>query len=104
MNLLSGSGINKKGKEKKMKKTRKIYGGFTEDISDVQCEYCGQTPDETEIQEAYASSTYICGDIECWNSYCWDWVWTGNVVEITEVEYEVCDECEEEDCICEEEE
>ena len=95
--------MQKKGKEKKIKKTRKLYDGFTDEASDVQCEYCSQTPEETEIQKAYASDTYICGDIECWNSYCWDWVWTGNTVEITEEEYEVCDECEEEDCICEEE-
>ena len=87
-----------------MKRTRKLYDGFTDEASDVQREYCSQTPEETEIQKAYASDTYICGDIECWNSYCWDWVWTGNTVEITEEEYEVCDECEEEDCICEGEE
>ena len=86
-----------------MKKTRKLNGGF-EEASDVQCEYCNRTPEETEIQEAYASSTYICGEIECWNEYCFEWVWTGNTVEITEEEYEVCDECEEEECICEEEE
>ena len=87
-----------------MIKKRKLYDGFTDEASDVQCEYCSQTPEETEIQKAYASDTYICGDIECWNSYCWDWVWTGNTIEITEEEYEVCDNCEEEDCICEEEE
>ena len=87
-----------------MIKKRKLYDGFTDEASDVQCEYCGQTPEETEIQKAYASDTYICGDIECWNSYCWDWGWTGNTVEITEEEYEVCDNCEEEDCICEKEE
>ena len=81
-----------------MIKKRKLYDGFTEDASDVQCEYCSQTPEETEIQKAYASGTYICGDIDCWNSYCWEWVWTGDVVEITEEEYEVCDNCEEEDC------
>ena len=81
-----------------MKKTRKVYGGFTTEASDVQCEYCNRTPEETEIQEAYASSTYICGEIECWNEYCFEWVWTGNTVEITEEEYEVCDNCEEEEC------
>ena len=88
-----------------MIRTRKLYDGFTDEVSDVACEYCSQTPEETEIQKAYASDTYICGDLECWNSYCWDWVWTGNVVEVTEEEYEACDECEEEeeDCICEEE-
>jgi len=86
-----------------MIKTRKIYDGFTHEASDVQCEYCGESPEETEIQKAYASDTYICGEIECWNSYCLEWVWTGNTVEIEEEEYEVCDDCEEEDCICEEE-
>ena len=87
-----------------MIRTRKLYDGFTEDASDVQCEYCSQTPEETEIQSAYASDTYICGDIDSWNNYCHEWVWTGNTVEITEEEYEVCDNCEEEDCICEKEE
>ena len=84
-----------------MKKTRKVYGGFTTEASDVQCEYCSRTPEETEIQESYASGTYICGEIECWNEFCLEWVWTGNVVEITEEEYEVCDNCEEEECIYE---
>ena len=79
-----------------MKITRKTYDDFTTDASDVACEHCGQTPDDTEIQRAYASGTYICGDIECWNSYCWEWVWTGDVVEVTEEEINVCDECEDE--------
>ena len=81
-----------------MIRTRKLYDGFTEDANDVACEYCSRTPEETEIQDAYASDTYICGDIDCWNNYCLEWVWTGNVVEVTEEEYEVCDNCEEEDC------
>ena len=63
---------------------------------DGECEYCGRTPKETEIVRAYASGTYICGEIECWNSYCFDWVWTGDYVEVTERTIEVCDRCEEE--------
>ena len=85
-----------------MIKTRKLYDGFTEEASDVACEYCSQTPEETEIQKAHASDTYICGDSDCRNSYFWDWVWTGNTVQVTEEDYEACDDCEEEDCICEE--
>ena len=85
-------------------KTRKLYDGFTYDADDVSCEYCKQTPDETEIVKAYASDTYICGDIGCWNEYCWEWVWNGDSVEIEEEEYEECDECEEniddDGCIC----
>ena len=68
-------------------KTRKIYDGCLT-LSECSCEYCGKNPEETEIQTAYASGTYICGDIECWNSYCLEWVWTGDVVEVTEEEYE----------------
>ena len=80
-----------------MKKKIKIAVGYEGmDISDFACEYCHQTPDETEIQLAYASDTYICGDIDCWNSYCMEWVWNGNVVEVAEVEIEVCDGCGEE--------
>ena len=85
-------------------KIRKLYDGFTYDADEVSCEYCKQTPNETEIQKAYASDTYICGDIGCWNEYCWEWVWAGNSVEIEEEEYEACDECEEnideDGCIC----
>ena len=61
-----------------------------------ECEYCGRTPEETEIVRAYASGTYICGDIECWNSYCFDWVWTGDYVEVTERTINVCECCEDE--------
>ena len=77
-----------------MKITRKTYDDFTTDASDVACEHCHRTPDETEIQRAYASGTYICGDIECWNAYCWEWVWTGDVVEVTEEIINVCEGCE----------
>ena len=71
---------------------------------DGECAYCHATPKETEIQRAYASGTYICGDIECWNNFCLEWVWQGDTVEIEEYEVEVCDNCEEEDCYCESEE
>ena len=77
-------------------KKRTLYDGFTYDADDVKCEYCRKTPEETEIQKSYASDTYICGDINCWNEYCLNWVWTGDVVEMEEEEYEVCDWCEEE--------
>ena len=53
------------------------------------CEYgCGQNATQTEISET-PYGTYICGDIECWNAYCWEWVWTGDVVEVTEEEINV---------------
>ena len=74
-------------------KTKKRWKG--------ECQYCGQNPTQTEIQEAYASGTYICGDIECWNSYCMEWVWTGKTIEVEEYEVEVCEDCEEEECYCE---
>ena len=70
---------------------------------DGDCEYCGATPEETEIVCAYTSHTYICGDIECWNSYCMEWVWQGDYVEVEEYQVEVCEDCEEEECICNEE-
>ena len=79
-----------------MKIIRKTYDDFTNAASAVACEHCHRTPDDTEIQRAYASGTYICGDIECWNSYCGEWVWTGDVVEVTEEEINVCEGCEEE--------
>ena len=85
-----------------MKKKIKIVKGYEDfDISDFACEYCQQTPDKTEVQLAYASDTYICGEISCWYDYCQEWVWTGDVVDVEDEEYEVCDDCEEEDCICE---
>ena len=71
-----------------MKKIIKEYDGV--------CEYCERTPEETEIVRAYASGTFICGDIDCWNSYCMDWVWTGDYVEVTERTINVCECCEEE--------
>ena len=79
-----------------MKIIRKTYGGFTRIPEDCACAYCHQTPLDTEIQEAYASGTYICGDIDCWNAYCWEWVWTGKVVEIEEEEINVCEACADE--------
>tara|TARA_R100001530_G_C4187748_1_gene121291 strand:+ start:230 stop:526 length:297 start_codon:yes stop_codon:yes gene_type:complete len=72
-----------------MKITKKVWEG--------ECEYCGQNPTETEIQRAYASGTYICGDGECWNNFCMEWVWTGDAVEIEEIEVDVCEGCKEEE-------
>tara|TARA_R110002020_G_scaffold164900_3_gene352043 strand:+ start:351 stop:620 length:270 start_codon:yes stop_codon:yes gene_type:complete len=83
----------------KTKKVIKGYEGFS--LESFACEYCGQRPDETEIVSAYASSTYICGDIDCWNEYCLEWVWCGDTIEVEEEEIEVCNDCEEEDCCCE---
>ena len=40
-----------------MRKTKKINEWFTDKVRDVQCEYGGQNPEETEIQKAYASDT-----------------------------------------------
>ena len=86
-----------------MIKTRKKYDDCYYEASECACAYCGSTPDDKEIQKAYASGTYICGEISCWNDYCQEWVWTGDVVDVEDEEYEVCDDCEEEEdcCICE---
>ena len=70
------------------KKTIKVYDGVYYEASECACEYCGSTCEETEIRRAYASDTYICGEIECWNEYCFEWVWSGEIVEITEKEIE----------------
>ncbi len=72
---------------------RKVYDGVYTDASDCACEYCGATPEETQIVKAYASGTYICGEIGCWDDYCFEWVWNGDDVEITEED--VCDGCKE---------
>tara|TARA_R100000742_G_C4249184_1_gene67702 strand:- start:484 stop:759 length:276 start_codon:yes stop_codon:yes gene_type:complete len=90
-----------------MLKKRKVVEGYEDcGLDEFACEYCGQTPDQTEIQQAYASGTYICGEINCWNDYMWEWVWTGDTIEVVDEEYECCDDCEEEEdeCICESEE
>ena len=83
-----------------MKKTIKTYAsdGYDFGREVPSCSYCDATAEDTEISETDYNSEFICGDIECWNNYCLEWVWTGNVVEVTEEEYEVCDNCEEEDC------
>jgi hypothetical protein len=65
-----------------------LSDGFDLGTESPTCEYCSKSPDETEIQLAYVSDTYICGDIECWNDYCFEWVWQGNTVEVEEVEIE----------------
>ena len=70
------------------KKTIKVYDEVFYDASECACEYCGSTCEETEIVKAYVSDTYICGDIGCWNEYCLEWVWCGEIVEITEEEIE----------------
>lgn len=90
-----------------MLKIRKVVEGHEDcDLDEFSCEYCNRNCEETEIQEAHASGTYICGDIECWNEYMFEWAWTGNTIDVIEEEYECCDDCEEEEdeCICESEE
>ena len=90
-----------------MLKKRKVVDGYEDfDLDEFACEYCHRNCEETEIQEAHASGTYICGDIECWNEYMFEWAWTGNTIDVIEEEYECCDDCEEEEdeCICESEE
>ena len=90
-----------------MLKKRKVVDGHKGmDLDEFSCEYCHRNCEETEIQEAYASGTYICGEIECWNEYMFEWAWTGNTIDVIEEEYECCDDCEEEEdeCICESEE
>ena len=59
--------------------------------SELRCNYgCGQDASETEISETpYA--TYICGDIECWNSFCLEF-WSP--LDVDEVEVDICDLCE----------
>jgi len=87
-----------------MLKKRKVVEGHEDcDLDEFSCEYCHRNCEETEIQEAYASGTYVCGDIECWNEYMFEWAWTGNTIDVIEEEYECCDDCEEEECICESE-
>ena len=84
-----------------MLKKRKVVNGVC--ATEYRCEYgCGENATETEISET-PYGTFICGDIECWNDFCWEF-W--NPLDVEEEEYEVCDSCEEEEdeCICESEE
>tara|TARA_A100001201_G_scaffold126734_1_gene111281 strand:+ start:368 stop:661 length:294 start_codon:yes stop_codon:yes gene_type:complete len=72
-------------------KNKIIIDGMESEHSDYICGYgCGRDISETEISETpYA--TYICGDIECWNSFCLEF-W--NPLEVEEEEVEVCEGCE----------
>ena len=83
-----------------MKKIRQVVNGDC--ATEYRCEYgCGKNATETEISETpYA--TYICGDIECWNSFCLEF-WSP--LDVEDEEYEACDDCEEEidECYCEKE-
>ena len=75
-----------------MKKTRKVVNGTC--ATEYECEYgCNLNATETEISET-PYGTYICGDIDCWNSFCLEF-W--NPLDVEEEEYEVCDSCEEEE-------
>ena len=75
-----------------MKKTRKVVEGYC--AKEYECEYgCNLNATETEISET-PYGTYICGDIDCWNSFCLEF-W--NPLDVEEEEYEVCDSCEEEE-------
>lgn len=82
-----------------MLKKKKVVNGDC--VSEYKCNYgCGRNAGETEISETpYA--TYICGDIECWNGFCLEF-WSP--LDVEEIEVEVCDDCEEEECYCESEE
>ena len=81
-----------------MKMTRKVIDGDC--ATEYSCAYvCGRDATETDISET-PYGTYICGNIECWNDFCLGF-WSPKDVE--EEEYEVCDDCEEEEdyCCCE---
>ena len=67
------------------------------------CEYCGASAEDTEIAETNVSGGFMCGDIECWHNYIWAEIW-GRMVEKGTKEIEVCEDCEEEYCYCDEEE
>jgi|TARA_R100000084_G_C4583702_1_gene114996 hypothetical protein len=93
----------KKEKGKNMLKKIKLVNGWDEATESYRCNYgCGRNIEETEISETpYA--TYICGDIECWNSFCLEF-WSP--LDVEEKEVEACQDCEEkiEECYCESEE
>ena len=75
-----------------MIKKRKVTQGSC--ATEYKCEYCcGRDATETEISET-PYGTFICGDIECWNDFCWEF-W--NPLDVEEEEYEVCESCEEEE-------
>lgn len=75
-------------------KNKITINGMEAEHSDYICGYgCGRDISETEISETpYA--TYICGDIECWNSFCLEF-W--NPLEVEEEEVEVCEGCREDE-------
>ena len=51
-----------------MLKKRKVVNGVC--ATEYRCEYgCGENATETEISET-PYGTYICVDIDCWNSFC----------------------------------
>ena len=84
-----------------MKKIRQVVNGDC--ATEYRCEYgCGENATETEISET-PYGTYICGDIDCWNSFCLEF-WSP--LDVEDEEYEACDDCEEEidECYCEKEE
>ena len=84
-----------------MLKKRKVVDGYC--ATEYRCEYgCGRDATETEISET-PYGTHVCGDIDCWNDFCFEF-W--NPLDVEEEEYECCDDCEEEkeECYCESEE
>ena len=85
-----------------MLKKKKTIDGY--DATEYSCEYsCGRNATETDISET-PYGTYICGEIECWNEFMLCEVWSP--LDLEEEEYQVCDDCEEEEeeCYCESEE
>ena len=60
------------------------------------CEYCGASAEDTEIAETNVSGGFMCGDIECWNTYIWSEIW-GRMVEKEENVIEVFEGRQEEE-------
>jgi len=72
----------------------KVVNGWDSAVEDYNCNYgCGRNISETEISET-PYSTYICGDIECWNSFCLEFF---SPLDVEDKEVEYCDSCKEEE-------
>jgi len=86
-----------------MKKKKDIWegGGYLYNDGDVpECEYCGENAHSKAIFSSAHSGVLICESNGCVMDYAMNNIMTDELIHSTE-EYEVCDECEEEDCICE---
>ena len=82
----------------KVKRKEWRGGGMAWDWDDdlPQCDCCGKNAEETELCGTAHSGGVICGDIECWNDYMMSNVW-GDMIESTEVDVLVCDNCGEDE-------